>query len=234
MEQPYRGGEPGYRGYPVHQDGQVLAFLEQAQREGVQIAVHCNGDAAAEQLLRCYEQAFARYGRDIRPVMVHAQLLRPDQVPRLKPLGMVASFFVAHVFHWGDVHVTNFGQERASQISPARTALDSGVVFDFHQDSPVIPPNMVESLWCAVCRRTKSGQVLGENQRLPVWEALRAVTSNAAYALFEEGQKGTLSPGKRADLVLLDRDPLSCPPEELRDIQVVETIKDGETVYKNE
>ena len=147
---------------------------------------------------------------------------------------MVASFFVAHVFHWGDVHVTNFGQERASQISPARTALDSGVVFDFHQDSPVIPPNMVESLWCAVCRRTKSGQVLGENQRLPVWEALRAVTSNAAYALFEEGQKGTLSPGKRADLVLLDRDPLSCPPEELRDIQVVETIKDGETVYKNE
>ena len=108
------------------------------------------------------------------------------------------------------------------------------MVFDFHQDSPVIPPNMVESLWCAVCRRTKSGQVLGENQRLPVWEALRAVTSNAAYALFEEGQKGTLSPGKRADLVLLDRDPLSCPPEELRDIQVVETIKDGETVYKNE
>ena len=76
VEQPYRGGEPGYRGYPVHQDGQVLAFLEQAQREGVQIAVHCNGDAAAEQLLRCYEQAFARYGRDIRPVMVHAQLLR--------------------------------------------------------------------------------------------------------------------------------------------------------------
>ena len=142
MEQPYLGGEPGYRGYPVHQDGQVLAFLEQAQREGVQIAVHCNGDAAAEQLLRCYEQAFARYGRDIRPVMVHAQLLRPDQVPRLKPLGMVASFFVAHVYHWGDVHVANFGQERASQISPARTALDSGVVFDFHQDSPVIPPNM--------------------------------------------------------------------------------------------
>lgn len=233
VEQPYLGGEPGYRGYPVHQDGQVLAFLEQAQREGVQIAVHCNGDAAAEQLLRCYEQAFARYGRDIRPVMVHAQLLRPDQVPRLKPLGMVASFFVAHVYHWGDVHVANFGQERASQISPARTALDSGVVFDFHQDSPVIPPNMVESLWCAVCRRTKSGQVLGENQRLPVWEALRAVTSNAAYALFEEGQKGTLSPGKRADLVLLDRDPLSCPPEELKDIRVVETIKDGETVYKN-
>ena len=78
----------------------------------------------------------------------------------------------------------------------------------------------------------RAGQVLGENQRLPVWEALRAVTSNAAYALFEEGQKGTLSPGKRADLVLLNRNPLTCPPEELRNIQVVETIKDGETVYR--
>ena len=210
----------------------MLAFLEKAQREGVQIAVHCNGDAAAEQLLRCYEQAFARYGRETRPLMIHAQLLRPDQVPRLKPLGMVASFFVAHVFHWGDVHVQNFGRERASQISPTRTALEQGVVFDFHQDSPVIPPNMVETLWCAVCRRTKSGQVLGENQRLPVGEALRAMTANAAFALFEEQTKGTLSPGKRADLVLLNRNPLTCPPEELRNIQVVETIKDGKPVYR--
>ena len=232
VEEPYLGEEPGYRGYPTYQDGQVLAFLEKAQREGVQIAVHCNGDAAAEQLLRCYEQAFARYGREIRPLMIHAQLLRPDQVPRLKPLGMVASFFVAHVFHWGDVHVQNFGRERASQISPTRTALEQGVVFDFHQDSPVIPPNMVETMWCAVCRRTKSGQVLGENQRLPVGEALRAMTANAAFALFEEQTKGTLSPGKRADLVLLNRNPLTCPPEELRNIQVVETIKDGETVYR--
>ena len=165
-------------------------------------------------------------------MMIHAQLLRPDQVPLLRQLSMIASFFVAHVYHWGDVHVENFGWDRASQISPAKTALENGVVFDFHQDSPVIPPNMVETLWCAVNRRTKSGQLLGENQRLTTEEALRAITANAAYALFEEGAKGTLAPGKRADLVILDRDPLTCPPEELNRLQVMETIKDGETVYQ--
>lgn len=232
MKAPYLGGKPDYRGYPVYQDGQVLAFLEKAQQDGLQIAVHCNGDAAAEQLLGCYERAYEAYRRDIRPVMIHAQLLRPDQVPRLRPLGMIASFFVAHVYHWGDVHIQNFGWERASQISPAKTALDSGVMFDFHQDSPVIPPNMLETLWCAVCRRTRSGKELGENQRLTPLQALTAITRNAAYALFEEREKGTLAPGKRADLVILDRDPLACPAEELRDLQVLETIKDGETVYR--
>ena len=232
MTEPYKNGDPGYRGYPVHQDQQVLAFLEKAQREGVQIVTHCNGDAAADQLLRCYEQACETYRQNIRPVMIHAQLLRPDQVPLLRQLSMIASFFVAHVYHWGDVHVENFGWDRASQISPAKTALENGVVFDFHQDSPVIPPNMVETLWCAVNRRTKSGQLLGENQRLTTEEALRAITANAAYALFEEGAKWTLAPGKRADLVILDRDPLTCPPEELNRLQVMETIKDGETVYQ--
>ena len=231
MTQPYLEGEPDYRGYPIYQDQQVLGFLEKAQREQVQIVTHCNGDAAAEQLLRCYEKVYREYGNPIRPVMIHAQLLRPDQVPRLRDLGMIASFFVAHVYHWGDLHVNNFGWERASQISPTKTALENNVVFDFHQDSPVIPPNMMETLWCAVCRRTKDGKALGENQRLTPWEALQAITKNAAYALFEEGEKGTLAPGKRADLVVLDRNPLSCPPDELRDIQVVETIKDGETVY---
>lgn len=231
LTKPYENGEPDYRGYPIYQDPQVLDFLEKAQREGIQIVTHCNGDAAAEQLLRCYQTAYEKYGRHIRPVMIHAQLLRPDQMPKLRQLQMIASFFVAHVYHWGEVHLQNLGWERASQISPAKTALEQGVMFDFHQDSPVIPPNMLETLWCAVCRQTKKGTILGENQRLTPWEALRAVTYNSAYALFEEHSKGTLSPGKRADLVILDRNPLSCPVEELKDFHVLETIKDGKTVY---
>lgn len=231
VTEPYLNGEPDYRGYPIYQDNQVLEFLEKAQRENVQIVTHCNGDAAADQLLRCYRKAYEEYGRDIRPVMIHAQLLRAEQMPALRELGMLASFFVAHVYHWGDIHVQNFGWERASQISPAKAALENGVIFDFHQDSPVIPPNMLETLWCAVCRRTKSGTILGENQRLTPEEALQAITANAAYALFEEHSKGTLSPGKQADLVILDRSPLSCPAEKLKDLRVLETIKDGETVY---
>ena len=232
VEQPYLGGEPGYRGYPVHQDGQVLAFLEQAQREGVQIAVHCNGDAAAEQLLRCYEQAFARYGRDIRPVMVHAQLLRPDQVPRLKPLGMVASFFVAHVYHWGDIHLENLGARRAAAISPAKTAVDLGMPFTFHQDTPVIPCDMMETVWCAVNRVTKNGVQLGPEQRISVYDALKAVTVHAAWQYGEEKEKGTLAVGKQANLVRLSANPLEVRPEALREVSVVSTWKQGEAVYQ--
>lgn len=231
MTQPYTG-EAAYRGYPVHKDHEVMHFLEQALNQEIQIAVHCNGDAAAEQLLRCYETLWRRNPKNIRPIMVHAQFLRPDQVPRLKPLGMVASFFVAHVFHWGDVHIRNLGRSRAESMSPAKTALDQGIVFDFHQDSPVIPPNMLETLWCAVCRVTREGTVLGPSQRLTPFQGLQAITGNAAWALFEENQKGTLAPGKHADLVILDKDPLSCPSQELRHLQVLETIKEGKTVYQ--
>lgn len=230
MTEPYLGGEPDYRGYPIYTDSQAEAYLEQAQRENVQIAVHCNGDAAAQQMIDCYRKACKRHGNRIRPLMIHAQLLRPDQLPAMKELGMIASFFAAHVYHWGDVHIQNFGMARASRISPACSALECGVPFDFHQDTPVIPPNMLETVWCAVERTTQKGVTLGPEQRLTPYQALRAVTADAAYAIFEEREKGTLSPGKRTDLILLDRDPLTCPPREIKQIRVLETIKDGRTV----
>lgn len=234
---PYEGnalpGEgPDYCGYPIYEDAQVLEFLRKALRERVQIAVHCNGDAAAAQLLSCYETAYRETGNDVRPLMIHAQLLRPNQLPALRRLHMVASFFVAHTYYWGDVHLKNFGAARAERISPAKSALDAGVVFDFHQDTPVIPPDMLETVWCAVNRTTREGVTLGEQERLTPLEALKAVTINAAYACFEEGEKGSLLPGKRADLVILDGNPLACPPDCIRDIRVLETLKDGATVYK--
>ena len=230
VREPYAGGG---RGTSTMTDGQVLSAFRQALDRDAQLLAHCNGDRAAEQYLTLLAQAEREAGKKLcRPVMIHAQLLGLDQLERVKALGVIPSFFVAHVYHWGDVHLQNFGWERAQNISPAKTAQEAGVVFDFHQDTPVILPNMLETLWCAVCRRTKAGTLLGEGQRLSPWEALRAMTANAAWALFEEGEKGTLSPGKRADLVILDRDPLSCPPEELKDLRVMETIKDGETVFR--
>lgn len=230
MTQPYEGEET-YRGYPVYPDSQVTAFLEKALRERAQIAVHCNGDAAAEQLLSCYEKAHTACPRDIRPLMIHAQLLRPDQVPRLRPLGMVASFFVAHVYHWGEIHVKNFGLDRAGRISPAGSALAQGIPFTFHQDSPVIPPDMLETIWCACVRKTKTGRVLGAEERIPVEAALRTVTQNAALQYGLERELGTLRPGKRADFVLLSGDPLRTPPEELKKLQVERTIRCGRTIW---
>ena len=147
---------------------------------------------------------------------------------------MITSFFVAHVYHWGDVHLENLGPERAARISPAASAGAQGLRYTFHQDAPVIQPDMLETVWCAVNRVTKQGTVLGPQERVPVLDALRAVTINAAYQYFEEESKGSLRPGKRADLVILEEDPLKALPMHLRDIRILETVKDGKTIYRTD
>jgi len=228
--------QPGYRGYGTMEDAAVLDAMALAAREKLQLLAHCNGDAAAEQFLRCLAKSEARFPvlRELRPVLIHSQLIGLDQLPRVRELGAMCSFFPAHVWHWGDEHLKNFGETRARHCSPAASALRAGVPFTFHQDSPVVQPDMLETIWCAVCRVTKSGVPLGPEERIPVLEALRAVTVNAARQYFEEADKGSLSPGKRADLVILSQDPAAVPPEKLRDILVLGTVRNGETVYVRE
>lgn len=202
----------------------------------MQLLAHCNGDAACAQYLAALETA-AGEGVDLaamRPVMIHAQLLGRDQLPAVKRLGVIPSFFVAHVYHWGDIHWENLGPDRADGISPAGSAAELGIPFTFHTDAPVIPPDLLETVWCAVDRVTRSGRLLGAEERVDARTALEAVTANTAFQYFEERDKGTLSPGKRADLVILDRDPLAVPPEELRDIRVLETWKDGAAIFRRE
>ena len=231
MRQPY-AGEKDYLGYPTLTDEQVYERLKSALERKVQILAHCNGDGAAEQYLCVMERLVEETGRRLRrPVMIHAQLVGRDQLPRLKALGVIPSFFVAHVYHWGEVHVKNFGLERAGHISPAGAAAALGIPFTFHQDAPVIAPDMLETVWCAVNRVTKAGRVLGAEERISVPEALSAVTRHAAYQYFEEDRKGSLAPGKAADFVILGQDPLTADSMALRDIPVLETIKDGRTIW---
>ena len=186
----------------------------------------------AEQFLRCLARVEQKHPEmaQLRPVIIHGQLLAPDQLPRVKELGAVVSFFVAHVYHWGDVHLRNFGPERASRISPARSALELGIPFTFHQDAPVIQPDMLETLWCAANRRTQSGVHLGPEEEIPVLDALRAVTTSAAFQYFRERELGAIAPGMAADFVILDRDPLTVPKEDLREIQVMAACKGGDWV----
>ena len=173
--------------------------------------------------------------RDVykRQVIIHAQLLRKDQLERVKRLEMIPSFFVAHVFRWGDIHIQNLGLERAKGISPAGSALKEGITFTFHQDSPVIEPDMFETVWCAVRRKTKNGAVLGEKERIGVYDAIKAVTANAAYQYFEEGKKGIIAPGAFEDFIIADRNPLSLTDnDELKNIKILSTIKRGTKVYE--
>ena len=214
----------------------VMDALQWAAQHRMQILAHCNGDAAAAQYLHAIaetETGFPDFAA-LRPVMIHAQFLAPDQLPEVHALGVLPSFFVAHVYHWGDTHIRNFGLQRASLISPAADALRAGIRFTFHQDSPVIEPDMLETVWCAVNRLTQSGTVLGANEAIPVWEALKAVTINAAFQYGEENKKGSLLPGKRADFVWLDRNPMTIDPHDLRSIRILRTIKDGQVIFSND
>lgn len=232
MRQSY-ADDPNYCGYATMTDEAVEQAFERAAQEHTQLLAHCNGDAASEQFLRCLEKVEKTHPelKDLRPVIIHGQLLGRDQLPRVKKLGAMISFFVAHVYHWGDVHLRNFGPERANYISPAKSALDNGVTFTFHQDAPVIEPDMLETLWCATNRMTKNGVCLGAQERLSTMEALKAITVNAAYQYCMEDTIGSIAVGKQADFVVLDRNPLEVPPEALRDIRVEKTYKNGVCVY---
>ncbi len=240
LSQPYHippeGYGSDYRGFPIYDDAAVVAHCKTCLENGWQLNAHCNGDAACQQLIRCYERSVeqTQIHRDLRPVMIHAQTVREDQLDRMAKLGMTASFFLDHVYFWGDWHRDSvLGEARAQNISPIRWALDRGIHCTMHQDCPVVEPNAMLTVHNAVNRKTMSGQVLGEHQRISVLEALKAVTLDGAYQIFEETRKGSIEEGKLADLVILGGDPLTVPQDTIKDIPILETLKAGETIYQN-
>ena len=232
MRKPYADSD-SYCAYGTMTDELVESAFKFAAERKTQLIAHCNGDAAAEQFLRCLEKTEKDYPvlSELRPVIIHGQLIGLDQLPRAKKLGAMISFFVAHVYHWADVHIRNFGMERASRISPVHSAMKNGIKCTFHQDAPVIAPDMLETVWCAVNRITKNGVQLSEDECLSVYDAFKAVTVNAAYQYSMEDSMGSLAVGKRADFVLLDKDPFKTAKSDLKDIKVLKTYKDGEVIY---
>ncbi|WP_422115757.1 amidohydrolase [Brachybacterium sp. UNK5269] len=237
MSEPYApipGDEEPGCAYPIHTPEEVEAFTRSVAQQGRQLIVHCNGDAAAQLWVDTAERVGAELPAllEARPVMIHAQTVRDDQLERMARLGMIASIFSVHTWFWGDVHLRNFGPVRGRRISPARSALDRGVRVTLHQDTPVTPPDMLLSLWAAVNRISRTGRPVGLEERISTWEALRAVTCEAAYQYGEEDSKGQLREGMRADLVILSADPLATAPQDLREIEVLATIKDGEVVFR--
>lgn len=226
-------GGPHWRGYPAEPAQVFTDRLVELHRQGWQIAVHGNGDDAIQMILDAYEEAQKRYPRaDARHIIIHCQTVREDQLDRIKRLGVVPSFFVVHTYYWGDRHYELFlGQDRAERISPLRSALQRGILFSNHNDTFVTPIDPLLSVWSAVNRRTSQGRILGEHQTIPVMEALRSVTSWAAYQACEERIKGSLEPGKLADMVVLEQNPLTVPPETIKDITIAATIVGDIPVY---
>jgi predicted amidohydrolase YtcJ len=235
--QPYTENPPGktgaFAGYRQIPDEVLDGVFEQYWPTELQIHMHMNGDAAADQALAAIDKAVKKHGmRDHRPVFVHATWLRIDQIEKIRACGAIPSFLTAGIIPGGDAVVKLWGPERSAGAMAARTFLRSGLPFTFSHDAPVSPvPSILALVDAGVNRLSGSGKVVGPDERIPPYDALRAVTATAAYQLKEEKTKGTLEPGKLADLVILDRNPLKVEPTTIKDILVVQTIKEGRTVY---
>jgi len=231
---PPDGAEEGYLGYPaIPLDEDVEKIYESAFQNNWQIHTHANGDAAMDQMIRSLKKVTAKYGNENRrDVLIHGQYVRDDQLDEFKKLNIIASLFPLHTFYWGDWHKELIGDSLGNKISPTRTALNKGLKITIHTDAPVALPNLMRVIWTATNRISRSGQIIGKSERLTPYEALKCITEWSAYQHFEEERKGTLEIGKLADLVILDSNPLKVDLEKIKDILVLQTIKEGATVYK--
>ncbi|MFP5528039.1 amidohydrolase [Peptococcus simiae] len=233
LSEPYEGSDD-FCSYPWLNDQEVQGYTDLAYEKNLQILAHCNGDAASEQFIKACEISAKKYPQaDPRPVMIHCQTVRDDQLDRMKKIGMIASIFVDHVYYWGDTHLKNLGPVRGPHISPAKTAMRKGLSVNFHTDCPIVMPNLFQTIWTAVTRQTKKGITLGQDEQVSVWEALKALTVNAAFAYFEENEKGSLEVGKKAEFIIVSDNPLQVEKNHLRNITVLACIKQGKCLYSS-
>jgi predicted amidohydrolase YtcJ len=227
---PPHSESDSYKGYPLIPQSEVSKWVQEYAELKIPIMAHANGDAAADMLIEAVKQA--NMNSDHRTIMIHAQTVREDQLDQMKELKIIPSYFSTHTFYWGDWHRDSvFGEERAMRISPTKSSLDRNMPFTVHNDAPVVPPDMIRLLWSTTNRKTRSGKVLGEEQKISIYAALEAMTINAAYQHFEDDIKGTIEVGKQADLVVLSEDPLSIHPEKLLNLKVVATYSKGIEIF---
>jgi predicted amidohydrolase YtcJ len=227
---------PGYLGYASVTMEQVQEAVNFCYANALQILTHSNGEGASDMLIAALGSAQERYGDPgNRPVLIHGQFLREDQVDALNGLGVFPSLFPMHTFYWGDWHREHtVGPVNAENISPTGWVRQRGMMFGSHHDAPVAFPDSMRILSATVTRRTRSGDILGPHQRVDVMTALRAMTIWPAWQHFEEDDKGSIEVGKLADFVILSDDPTAVDPETLSDLQVLMTIKEDEVIYEAE
>jgi predicted amidohydrolase YtcJ len=236
--QPYANNPPGktgsYSGFQQIPDEVLDAAFDRFWTSNIQLNMHMNGDAAVEQALKAIEKAVAKHGmRDHRPVFIHATYMRPDQIERMKQYGAVPSYLTSGVVSGGAGALFMWGGERGNKALAANTLETMGLPFTFSHDAPVTPkPWILPLVDAGVNRALPDGRIIGEKERVSPYVALKAVTAYAAFQIKEEAAKGTLEAGKLADLVILEANPLKVDPKSIKDIRILETIKEGETVWK--
>ncbi|NRB82883.1 MAG: amidohydrolase [Winogradskyella sp.] len=237
LSHPYHivpsGESKDYHGYESMSDEEAYKHVADAYENNLQIMAHCNGDSAIDQYIKAVKKANTEFGNDDRrTIIIHAQTAREDQLDSFVEEKIWPSFFPMHTFYWGDYHVNSvLGKESAYKISPTNTALKKGLKFTSHHDAPVALPSSIRVLSATVTRKSRSGAIIGPDERVTAYQGLKALTDWAAYQHFEEATKGTIEKGKVADFVILDKNPLKIDPLELENLNVIATYKGGKAIY---
>ena len=226
---PPEGRDASYRGFPAIDLTVFKAKMAEASANNWQVFAHVNGDQALQTLI---DGVAASGSTGKRTIAIHAQVLRPEQLAKMKQFDIQPSFFANHTYYWGDWHrEVALGPKRADFISPQASAWATGLRPTAHNDSPVVPPDMLRLVWSSVNRRTQTGDILGPQERIGVYQALAQVTINAAWQLREDATKGSIEAGKLADFAILDRNPVTIDPVRLAEVKVVATVKEGKLIF---
>lgn len=232
----YRRGSPEghhpWHGEPVLSEAEFIAQARKANDRGWQLFVHANGDAAIDMAIKGFDTLGIKAADDRRPIVIHSQFQRRDQLAAYKRIGVGPAYFSNHTWYWADVHRTNFSAEVVDFISPLRSARAAGLTPSNHSDYSVTPLDTRFMLWTSMARVSPTGTVSGPDERLTAYEALQALTTGPAWQAFEEDRKGRIKAGLLADFVILDKNPLTTPVDDIKDIRVIETVKEGESVWK--
>lgn len=227
-------GEKNWTGEPTFPQDSLDKWIKYLYDNNVQVLIHGNGDATIDMILKAHEKAGVDRSKDRRTTVIHSQFVRKDQLEKYKEFNIIPALYPEHTFFFGDAHIINRGMEQASFISPVNSAIKLNLKPTIHTDFNVLPIDQMMVVWTAVNRKTRSGVLLGTDERIMPYQALQCITINAAHQYFEEKTKGSIKEGKLADLVILDQNPLKVDQMKIKDIKVFETVKEGKTIYKKE
>lgn len=231
MSTPFAGRPDDY-GILTMDQQQIDAAVDDALANGFRIGIHANGDVTIGMVLDAYERALKGWnGPNPRLRIEHCSLVNPALIARIKALGVIPAPFYTYAYYHGEKW-SEYGPEKMQSMFAHRSFLDAGIMVAPASDFTPGPYEPMMALQSLVTRKDRAGRVWGPSQRITIEEALRVCTVHGAYASFEEGIKGTLTPGKLADCVLLAEDPHDVDPDRLVDVKVLRTIMGGKTVHE--
>ena len=232
VREPYPG-QPDNCGICYFEQEELDQMVLYAHKAGWQVGIHAIGDKAVEQCLTSYERALQAFPRDDhRHRIEHYGLLDQAMMDKTKELGVMPVLGVPFIYQLGDSYINNLSLERTAMMYPLKSLIRRGIIAPLSTDAPIIRPNPMHGLYVALTRKTKRGQTIAPGEEVTIMEALRAYTAWGAYASFEENIKGSIEPGKLADLAVLSGNILESEPEEILKIKTDITVIDGQVVYE--